>query len=285
MKFRINYILVLTFILQIYNPSFTQDTSRIYYSRIRIVKSNSDNLDIKIFRSINNTRSVFLDKSLTVTDFSVLPVAVILPASMIAYGRIKKKNFDENTGVLMLLSEVTNAAVTTGIKYIFKRPRPFITLKNIHLKKGILADPYSFPSGHTSTAFSMATTLVLRYPKYPQVYVPAYLWGLLAGYGRIYFGMHYPTDVLGGAVLGSLSAIGIYSLRGEIFKAKNKILGEENKPDENNIDSKSIGIISGSVILTMCLNEFFGNGDLLFRLAPLTNNSGTGIICNIEYSF
>jgi membrane-associated phospholipid phosphatase len=287
MKLALIYAIAIPFLVQSHHPVFAQDTSYNYNSRIRTVKSDPDNLDIKLFRSINNSRSSFLEKSLTVTDYSVLPAAVILPVSMITYGRIKKKNYDENTGVLLALSEASSIAITTGIKYIVKRPRPYISLKNVHLKKGILADPYSFPSGHTSTAFSMATTLALRYLKYPQVYVPAYLWGLIVGYGRIYFGMHYPSDVLGGAVLGSLAAIGMYSLRNEIFKAKNEILGEENKPDENSIDTKSIGIIGGSFILTVFLNEFFGyRYDKLFiGFEPLSKDYGTGITCNIRYSF
>jgi membrane-associated phospholipid phosphatase len=287
LKFTLKHIVTVILLFQFSGTVLSQDSLQIYNSRIRIVKSDPDNPDIKLVRTINNSRSGFLDKSLTVTDYSVLPVAVILPASMIAYSRVKKKNYDENTGILLALSEVSNAVLTTGIKYIVKRPRPYITLKNVNLKKGILADPYSFPSGHTGTAFSMATALVLRYPKYPQVYIPAYLWGLIVGYGRIYFGMHYPTDVLGGAVLGSVTAVGIYSLRKEIFKAKNKILGEENKPDENNIDSKSIGIISTSFLLTICLNEFFPDmfDRLLLEFEPLSKNTSTGITCQITYSF
>jgi len=59
----------------------------------------------------------------------------------------------------------------------------------------------SFPSGHTVLAFSTVTTLALEYKKW-YITVPAFLWAGLVGYSRLYLGMHYPTDVLAGGILG-----------------------------------------------------------------------------------
>jgi membrane-associated phospholipid phosphatase len=283
----IRYSIVLIVIFQLFQSGFAQDTSSYSNSRMRIVKTTSDNCDVKLFRTINNNRSDFLDKGLTVTDYSVLPAAVVIPSGLFWYGRANHKNYDENTAVLIGFSEVTSVALTTAIKYIVKRPRPYISLSNVYVRKGILSDPYSFPSGHTSTAFSIATELALRYPKYPQAYIPAYIWGLIVGYGRVYFGMHYPTDVLGGAVIGSLSAVGIFSLRKEILGFKNRVFGEENKPDKNEYDSKSIGFITGGFILFTGLNEFLLKNDTRIQLEfePVTKESSSGISCNIRYSF
>lgn len=63
----------------------------------------------------------------------------------------------------------------------------------------------SFPSGHTSEAFSMATSLSMKYPKW-YVIVPAFAYAGYTGYSRLYLGVHYPTDVLAGAIVGSGSA-------------------------------------------------------------------------------
>ncbi|MCG6959423.1 phosphatase PAP2 family protein [bacterium BMS3Abin03] len=290
MKRKITKVLILLSIFSFTSTFYSQDSAGydpLFNSRSRITNKEPYNTDIRLFRCINNNRTGFLNTSLTVTDYSVFPLAVILPVSMFAYGRTKDRTYDENTGVLIALSEAGSVALTTGLKFLIKRPRPYITLSNVHVKKGILSDPYSFPSGHTSTAFSIATGLALRYPKYPQVYVPAYIWGLIVGYGRIYFGMHYPIDVLGGAVVGTLSAIGIYSLRTEIFKFKNRVLGEENKPDVNKYNAKSIGIISSSFILTLGLNQFllksFSKLNLDFE--PFTPSGNDGINCYVKYSF
>lgn len=281
------YFIVLTILIHLSQTGYAQDSPFYTNNRIHVVKTDPDNCDVKLFRSINKNRSDFLDKGLTITDYSVLPAAVIAPVSLFWYGRANKKNYDENTGVLIGFSEVTSIALTTVIKYIVKRPRPYMTLNNVHVKKGILSDPYSFPSGHTSTAFSIATELALRYTKYPQTYIPAYLWGLIVGYGRVYFGMHYPSDVLGGAVIGSLSAIGIYSLRTQILGFKNRVFGEENKPDVNEYNSKSIGLITGSIILFTGLNELLLKKDNKIQIGfePVTKEGHSGISCSIRYSF
>jgi len=281
------YLIISIVFFQFIQYGYAQDTSSYSNSRLRIVNTDPDNFDVKLFRSINNNRSNFLNKALTVTDYSVLPAAVIIPGGLFWYGRANHKNYDENTGVLIAFSEATSVVLTAALKYIVKRPRPYISLSKVQVRKGILSDPYSFPSGHTSTAFSVATELALRYPKYPQVYVPAYLWGLIVGYGRVYFGMHYPSDVLGGAVLGSLSAIGIYSLRTEILGFKNRVFGEENKPDENNFDSKSIGIITGGIILFSGLNEllFKNNNKINIGFEPVSKEGYSGISCSFKYSF
>ena len=59
----------------------------------------------------------------------------------------------------------------------------------------------SFPSGHTTAAFSTATTISLEYRRWYFV-VPAYLWAASVGYSRLYLGEHYPSDVLAGAAIG-----------------------------------------------------------------------------------
>jgi membrane-associated phospholipid phosphatase len=75
----------------------------------------------------------------------------------------------------------------------------------------------SFPSGHETLAFSTATSLALEYPKW-YVIVPAYLWAGSVGYSRLYLGKHYPSDVLGGAVIGIGSGYVSHWLTRRIFK-------------------------------------------------------------------
>ncbi|HSC36729.1 MAG TPA: phosphatase PAP2 family protein, partial [Chitinophagaceae bacterium] len=64
---------------------------------------------------------------------------------------------------------------------------------------------YSFPSGHTSSAFAMATSISMSYPKW-YVIAPCYLWAGTVGVSRIVLGVHYPSDVLAGALVGMGSA-------------------------------------------------------------------------------
>ncbi len=84
------------------------------------------------------------------------------------------------------------------LKFLFARPRPFIHFTDVRL---LVAGPhqYSFPSGHTATAFAAATVL---WRKNIKIGVAALALALLIGFSRVYVGVHYPLDVLGGIILG-----------------------------------------------------------------------------------
>ena len=95
---------------------------------------------------------------------------------------------------------ILNAAVTQGMKRIIQRDRPFVTYSFI-IKRDA-GGGYSFPSGHTSAAFCTATSLSLLFPRW-YVIAPSYLYASAVGYARMYQGVHYPTDVLAGAIVGA----------------------------------------------------------------------------------
>ncbi len=85
-----------------------------------------------------------------------------------------------------------------ALKFLFARPRPFIHFSDVRL---LVAGPhqYSFPSGHTATAFAAATALLRKNSK---IGAAALVLALLIGFSRVYVGVHYPLDIVGGIVLG-----------------------------------------------------------------------------------
>ncbi len=93
--------------------------------------------------------------------------------------------------VFAVIFIITNA-VGFGLKYAIARPRP----SDLGVKPE--AEP-SFPSAHTANAFAFATTLSSYHRKFT---VAMFAWALLVGFSRIYLGLHYFTDVIGGAILG-----------------------------------------------------------------------------------
>lgn len=107
-----------------------------------------------------------------------------------------------NTEVLVGAT-IINLGITTVLKYTVNRTRPFVTYPDI-FKKSKGGSP-SFPSGHTSGAFATATSLSLSYPKW-YVITPLYVWACTVGYSRMDLGVHYPSDVLAGALIGAGSA-------------------------------------------------------------------------------
>lgn len=111
-------------------------------------------------------------------------------------------------GLMIILSLVGSLIVTNGLlKNFIMRPRPY-SVWSIDLL--IEKNPeYSFPSGHTSAAFAAAWMIYLNKKKLG-IYVLVI--AILMGLSRIYLFMHYPTDILGGAVIGILIAEGVYWL-------------------------------------------------------------------------
>jgi undecaprenyl-diphosphatase len=73
-------------------------------------------------------------------------------------------------------------------------PDPLVTIPHSH----------SFPSGHTATSFAGATALSLLYPRGTPVF---YVLAAAIAYSRLYLGVHFPLDVVGGAVIGAATAL------------------------------------------------------------------------------
>lgn len=84
------------------------------------------------------------------------------------------------------------------VKHVVRRSRPCNVLSPA--EPGVrVRDRFSFPSGHTAGAFLMATVVSSFYPLISAVF---FAWAALVGLSRIYLGVHYPTDVLAGMVVG-----------------------------------------------------------------------------------
>ncbi|MBK7375349.1 MAG: phosphatase PAP2 family protein [Ferruginibacter sp.] len=130
--------------------------------------------------------------------------ALCLVAVMFFY--LKKKN----QGFALLYSFLISGLAVQVIKNLISAPRPRLFFEQgqyLFFMDGIsLANNSSFPSGHTATAFAIATVFVmmLKNKNWQWLILPA---ALLAGYSRIYLAQHFLLDVIIGAILGSVSGI------------------------------------------------------------------------------
>ncbi|MFZ4457225.1 MAG: phosphatase PAP2 family protein [Bacteroidales bacterium] len=181
----------------------------------------AQNIDINIVKEINGNRTTFQDDAFKTITNSVTPVMMATPIVMAIVGKLSDdpnlaKNLTFYAG-----SMITMGGSTLILKRVFNRQRPFEAYPD-DVTKLTDGGGGSFPSGHTSSAFATATSLSITYPKW-YVIAPAYTWASLVGYSRIYLGVHYPSDVVAGALLGSGSAYLSHKINEKLWqKAKAK---------------------------------------------------------------
>lgn len=165
-----------------------------------VIQVKTQNFDIKITQRVNRIESHSVSRFISKSD-EILSIAV--PVGLIGYGLLTDKNADIYNGISSGLAIGLSATIMWGAKQIIKRERPFIAhpdnISN-YAKKEVKG--YSFPSGHTSTAFALATGLTLAYPKW-YVAVPSYFFAASVAYSRMNLGVHYFCDVLAGSLLGA----------------------------------------------------------------------------------
>lgn len=165
--------------------------------------SFSQNADIDLLREINVNRNKALDGTFSFITNSVTPVTISAPVLITGIGLLQKDSLLTRKGLYIGASILVAGGVSTVLKYSIKRERPFYTYPDI--QKLTSGGSPSFPSGHTSDAFSVATSLSLAFPQW-YVIAPAFTWAGAVGYSRMHLGVHYPSDVLAGAIIGAGSA-------------------------------------------------------------------------------
>ncbi len=102
-----------------------------------------------------------------------------------------------------VIAYIIDVSLYLLLKNLIKRDRPAVTIKGY---QALItpSDRFSFPSGHTAAAFVFATLVTVFYPLFALLCL---IWAAAVGASRVLLGVHYPTDILAGAVLGVSSAL------------------------------------------------------------------------------
>lgn len=162
--------------------------------------AHAQNLDLRMLESIQSGHTATGVQVAQGVSNTIYPVAFAAVAGELVYGYAAHDKTWQTNGWQMAAGLTATLGATYILKNTVKRERPFQKYP-----ENVIADShtneYSFPSGHTSTAFSLATSLSLQCPKW-YVIAPSFLYAGAVGYSRLYLGMHYPSDVAAGAVIG-----------------------------------------------------------------------------------
>ena len=157
----------------------------------------AQNWDINTVKKVNDWDVHGLSRGLS---HSGLILSVGLPSAMGIYALIQKDEPLLKDAIYIGTSVIEAVGITYAMKYSIDRKRPYEKYPGL-ITPIEAEDSPSFPSGHTAAAFSLATSLSIKYPKW-YVIAPSAVWACGVGFARINQGVHYPSDVLTGAAIG-----------------------------------------------------------------------------------
>ena len=181
---------------------------------------SAQNFDINLLKPINKNEASFKNKYLELNASAVSALSVGIPAGIALAGFIKHDKQLQRDGLYMGGAFIVSSIITLGTKKIVNRLRPFEKYSFI-VKRDDESGGLSFPSGHTSAAFCTATSVALRYHKWYFV-APSYLFATSVAWARMYQGVHYPSDVFAGAIVGASSAWAGYKIQKWMEKKHHK---------------------------------------------------------------
>lgn len=126
-------------------------------------------------------------------------------------------------GVLTLVGLALNALIGEQfLKFVFQRPRPYVDFPFVDLLVGKYGS-FSFPSGHTASSFA-AAFILSRYLKRFSLFF--WILAVVISFSRVYLFVHYPSDVLGGIVLGLFCGVLVSFLFEHKFRDVHEVLGK-----------------------------------------------------------
>jgi undecaprenyl-diphosphatase len=184
-----------------------------------------NDLDQKLLLFLNSKHSPFWDEvMIKATDrFFWIPFYVLIAIFLI--WKFKKRTWLllAIIPLMMIMADQLSASV---MKPLFERLRPCHdpSIKELLRTINGCGGMYGFVSSHATNTFALSTFMVLLFRNSYKFIGIIYIWAIGVSYSRIYLGVHFPGDILGGAVLGMLIAFLFYKiyvrLEGSIFKNK-----------------------------------------------------------------
>ena len=166
------------------------------------------NLDTELFLFLNGLHVDWLDPVMTFISGKITWAPFYLVLLFLVIKNYKRQSILIITAIVLLI--FCSDQISSGIfKPIFERPRPCHNeaIKDmVYLPNGHCGGAYGFISSHTCNTFALAVfiTHILR-KYYKKIAWVMFIWAALVAYSRIYMGVHYPGDVIVGAIVGVIT--------------------------------------------------------------------------------
>lgn len=158
----------------------------------------AQNWEHGFLQTVHTNRIRSLDPLAKGLSYSTMPIAMAYPLTELLLDKQPEK---PRLYKFLILSGglAAESAISYGLKAVIKRNRPFVVYDDV--EKLMDVSTSSFPSGHTGAAFYTATMASLEHPEW-YVIAPTALWAGSVAWSRMHLGVHYPSDVLAGMVIG-----------------------------------------------------------------------------------
>ncbi|MEX0568798.1 MAG: phosphatase PAP2 family protein [Candidatus Njordarchaeota archaeon] len=144
------------------------------------------------------------------TNYGNYIFAVIEGIILVLCSKSKEKQKYSIAIIFSYVGWFVSSRIVSSLKIITQRPRPYKIAKNLKLS-GTWAGGYSFPSGHSASAFSLSVPLIIE-TKSRIIKIVLIFFAILMAFSRVYCGVHYPTDILWGSYIGYIISSSIYNM-------------------------------------------------------------------------